>query len=137
MRTWLAATAQNKLTDGSPQEVLSATGDRSLTQTRVPALYWTPLVWRRVNRVAVGGVVDVAAAAEIADQRRPGVHADARDAKSDAFSPPALAKRLCPFVERLSAGDDTGGVIGLVVRSIERLLTYRPSPSRPFTRVRI
>src|ERR1700759_5130626 len=50
----------------------------------------------RVDGVAVGGVVEILVAAEIADQRRAGVHADTSHAEIDALGAPALLELLRP-----------------------------------------
>ena len=53
-----------------------------------------------VDGVAISGVVEKAAAAEIADQRRPGMDTDPGGAEIDALRLPSFAQNACAQASR-------------------------------------
>ena len=73
-----------------------------------------------VDGVAIGRVVEEAAAAEIADDRRSGMNADACGAQRDSFLVPALAESLRVFVQSQCAGDRSGRMVRLLARGSEQ-----------------
>ena len=77
---------------------------------------------RDVDGVAIGGVIEKPATAEIADERRPGVNANPCCTEIHAPGFPALAKLLSPAVEIMRAGDRPCGIIRLVSGCVEENL---------------
>src|SRR6476659_7661790 len=91
----LTPTPQHKIADWPPTKILDPFG-----QLRTDADAGTELLVCRlktrgnVDRIAIGGVVEKPTAAEISDNRRSCVNADARHAKCDALLLPALTEAL-------------------------------------------
>src|SRR6267142_2490570 len=112
-----------KVADRPSPKLFRGIGDRGADATAGAEKLVGGLKPRRgVDGVAIGGVIEEAAAAEIADPRRTGVNADAGCAEIHAFGLPALAKRLGPAIEVMRAGNGAGGIIRLVAGGVEQNL---------------
>src|SRR4051794_38068666 len=81
---------------------------------------------RGVDGVTIGGVVEEAAAAKIADQRGAGMDAKAGGAEIDALGLPARTELLGPSVEIMRTGDYARRIIRLVPRSVEKNMNGVP-----------
>ena len=69
---------------------------------------------RNVDGVAIGCVVEEAPATEIADDRRSGMNANARDTQRNALFVTAFAERLGVLVKSQCAGNRASGMVGLL-----------------------
>src|SRR6202011_4274494 len=104
-------------------EIFSSLGDRSAdANAGAQKLVGGLKPGRGVDGIAIGGVIEEAAATEIADQRWACMNADAGCTETHAFFLPALAKRLRPDVEILRAGDRPRRIIRLLAGRVEQHL---------------
>jgi hypothetical protein len=105
----LAAATQDQIAQWPVLKVLRALGERGTDADPGPQKLVGSLQSRcGIDGVAVRGVVEEAAPAEIADQRGTGVNADAGDAEIHAPRLPACAKFLRLGIEVVGAGNRAG-----------------------------
>jgi hypothetical protein len=69
---------------------------------------------RNVDGVAIGRVVEEAPATKIADDRRSGMNANARNTQRNALSMTACPERLGVLVKSQCAGNRASGMVGLL-----------------------
>src|SRR5674476_527040 len=75
---------------------------------------------RDIDGVAIGCVVEEAAATEIADDRRSGMNTDPCDSQRDFLFLPAHAECLRVFVQSQCASDSSGSMVRLLARGSEK-----------------
>ena len=84
---------------GRPRKLFTLSASVALTQTRVPSCLFGRLESRgHIDGVAISSVIEETTAAEISDNRRPGMDANARDSQWDALLMAAMAEGLRVFV---------------------------------------
>jgi hypothetical protein len=92
-------TPQNKVPDRSAPELFYPRRQRCTdTYAGAELLVGSFEPRRNVYSVAIGCVVEEATAAEITDERQPGMNTDPCDSQRDGLFAPALAKLLCVLV---------------------------------------
>src|SRR4029077_11215581 len=72
-----------------------------------------------IDRIAVSGKVEAAIAAEISDDRLPGVDADPCRSERNASSALLITELHRKCIHSARAGDGSNGVVGLIDRRIE------------------
>ena len=111
----LDLTPQNKVPDRSASEIFHPRRERCAgTYARAELLVGSFQSRRNVDRVAIGSVVEETAATEIADDRRSGMNANARDTQRNALLMTAFAERLRVLVQSQCAGNRASGMVGLL-----------------------
>ena len=111
--------AQHDIADWPPAKIAGPVGRRGADANARSEMLVGGLKTRsRVDGVAVGRVVEETAAAEIADDRRPGMNADPRRAELRPL-PPAFPESLGPGVEVMRAGNGAPGMVRLVAGRAE------------------
>src|SRR3984957_3038316 len=117
----LAAPAQQEIADRPAAKLLCAVSDRGAdANARTEKLVGGLKPRRGVDGVAIRRIVEEATAAEIADQRRAGMNADAGDTEIHPLGLPSFAKFLGPDIQMMSAGDRPGRIVRLVARRVEQ-----------------
>src|ERR1700719_2392333 len=95
-----AAPAQHQVSDRSASKLLCAVSDRGAdANTRAQKLVGGLKPRRSVDGVTIRRIVEEAAAAEITDQRRASVNADAGDTEIHSLGLPPFAECLRPGIE--------------------------------------
>src|SRR5205085_283463 len=69
---------------------------------------------RDIDGVAIGRVIEEAAAAEIPDNRRAGMNADPRHTDTDPITLPRLSEDLRELIKVERASDRPCGMVGLI-----------------------
>src|SRR3979490_3199124 len=106
-----------------PPELLGAFGDGGAdADAGAEELVGALQPRRDVDGIAIGGVVEEAVAAEIANHGWTGVNADPGDPEIHAFCLPALAKFLGPGIEVMRAGDGARRIVRLITGGVEENL---------------
>src|SRR5688572_7695148 len=115
-----ALAAEYEVANGPPFKITDSLGNTlANADARAELLVHRLEPGGRVDSIAVSGVIEKAAAAEVPDDCGPGVNSDARHPEHDAVSPPACTKLFREGVELHSAGHGAGRVVRLVGRRPE------------------
>src|SRR3984885_16310490 len=102
----LAAPAQQEIADRPAAKLLRAVSNRGAdANARTEKLVGGLKPRRGVDGVAIRRIVEEATAAEIADQRRAGMNADAGDTEIHPLGLPSFAKFFGPNIQMMRAGD--------------------------------
>ena len=108
----LHPTPQNKVPDRSASELFHPRGERCAgAYARAELLVGSFQSRRNVDGVAIGCVVEEAPATKIADERRSGMNAYARDTQRNALFMTACPKRLGVLVKSQCAGNRASGMV--------------------------
>ena len=100
----LGLAAQHQIADRPAAESLDLAGERRADADAGAELLVGGFQPRRdIDGVAIGGVIEEAAAAEIADDRRPGMDADPGDAERDCPSRCQRSRKPCAYSSRAEA----------------------------------
>jgi len=111
----LHPTPQNKVPDRSASELFYPRRERCTgAYARAELLVGGFQSRRNVDGVAMGCVVEEAPATKIADDRRSGMDANARDAQRDALFMTACAESLGVLVKSQCAGNRASGMVWLL-----------------------